>query len=153
MKKQPKEPITCCKRRSGIPRKYGEQLKDDQFIDRLSKVSIREIIRTAKDRHAGTQGYAEALLLQYNKRLKYQLRWSPLSAAHGHGLEESPSGDDTASAYESSVFELEKETYEESGYDYDDEDDEMLEEDEGIPNRAGALPESDLMDNLELCGS
>ena len=35
---------------------YGDQLKDDQFIERLGKVSIREIIRTAKDRHAGTQG-------------------------------------------------------------------------------------------------
>ena len=29
--------------------------------------TVREVIRTAKDRHAGTQGYAEAVLLQYNK--------------------------------------------------------------------------------------
>ena len=57
---------------------YGEHLNDEQFVERLSKISVREIIRNAKERHAGTQGYAEAMLLYYNKRLKYPLRWNNL---------------------------------------------------------------------------
>lgn len=34
----------------------------------LSKVSVKEVSRTAKDRRAGSLGYAEALLLIYNKK-------------------------------------------------------------------------------------
>ena len=60
---------------------YGNQLNDEQVVERLSKVSIREIIRNAKDRHEGTRGYAEAMLAHYNKRLKYPLRWKALQEA------------------------------------------------------------------------
>jgi hypothetical protein len=69
---------------------YGDSLNDKQFAERLSKVSVREIIRTAKDRHAGTQGYAEAMLLQYNKKLRYPLRWNTLTS-----VKVAPSREDT----------------------------------------------------------
>lgn len=125
---------------------YGENLKDEQFVDRLSKVSVREIIRTAKERHAGTQGYAEALLLQYNKRLKYPLRWESLSG----NIEKKTAPE-----------EPEHEIVEEDGYvidkttgeiiqEPDEDDDDFYGEDEGIPDSEDALPGSDLMDNLAL---
>ncbi len=47
---------------------YGESLKDDLFKEKLSKVSSKEITRNAKDRKAGSLGFAEALLLYYNKK-------------------------------------------------------------------------------------
>ena len=113
---------------------YGEQLKDDQFAERLSKVSIREVIRTAKDRHAGTQGYAEALLLYYNKRLKYPLRWSSLSATAGLAEDSETAEDDTPPDAEPMPS--------------DDKQQGLFEI--GIPDRVGALPGQGLMDNLSL---
>lgn len=37
---------------------YGDSLKDDVFKEKLSKVSVKEISRVAKDRKAGAMGYA-----------------------------------------------------------------------------------------------
>ena len=47
---------------------YRDQLKEDVFKDKLGKVSIKEISRTAKDRRRGSLGYSEAMLLVYNSR-------------------------------------------------------------------------------------
>ena len=125
---------------------YGENLNDEQFVDRLSKVSVREIIRTAKDRHAGTQGYAEAMLLQYNKRLKYPLRWnnlqheaSPVPGAAEVGEEAQISMEGGFLAGQASGVGVDDEDA-----DYDDEDDDE------IPSHADALPNQTLMDNLGL---
>ncbi len=57
---------------------YGDELKDDQFVDKLSRISAKEIIRTAKDRRAGSVGYAEAMLLIYNQRMKFPLKMDKL---------------------------------------------------------------------------
>lgn len=57
---------------------YCDVLKDDVFKEKIGKYSSREIGRTAKDRKAGSLGYAEALLIAYNKKMKAQLRWSKL---------------------------------------------------------------------------
>lgn len=59
---------------------YDEQINDDTFIERISKFSIKEIVRAAKERHAGTHGYAEALLIYYNKKSRNSLPWEPLYA-------------------------------------------------------------------------
>ena len=48
---------------------YGESLKDDIFKEKNGVVSVKSIIRTAKERHAGALGYAETLLLNYNKKM------------------------------------------------------------------------------------
>jgi len=53
---------------------YGDDLRDDLFKERLGKVSLREVIRMAKDRRSGPLGYAEALLFYYNKKVKNPLR-------------------------------------------------------------------------------
>lgn len=59
---------------------YGEDFKEDTFIDRLSRVSPKEIIRTAKERRAGSIGYAEAMLIYYNKKCRNALPWEKLYA-------------------------------------------------------------------------
>lgn len=57
---------------------FGDILKDDLFKEKVGKFSAREIGRTAKERKAGSLGYAEALLIAYNKKMKSPLRWSKL---------------------------------------------------------------------------
>lgn len=52
---------------------YGDKLKDDIFKVKAGAYSAKEVSRTAKDRRAGALGYAEALLLYYNKKMKYPL--------------------------------------------------------------------------------
>ncbi len=57
---------------------FGEKMRDDIFKEKLGSYSAKEIIRTAKERRAGALGYSEAILLAYNKKMKYPLRWSSL---------------------------------------------------------------------------
>ena len=58
---------------------YGNELKDDTFKEKLSVTSCREIARTAKDRKGGSLGFAEALLMAYNKKTRVGgLEWSKL---------------------------------------------------------------------------
>ena len=57
---------------------YDEQLKEDLFKEKLSKVSPKDVSRTAKERRAGSLGYAEALLIFYNKNKKYPLSYERL---------------------------------------------------------------------------
>ena len=57
---------------------YGSQINDDMFKEKLSVVSIKEITKTAKERRAGSLGFAEAMLLVYNKRMKNALKWNSL---------------------------------------------------------------------------
>ena len=55
---------------------YGDTLKDELFAERLGRVSVREIIRTAADRHAGSLGYAETLIMFYNKNSNFAPHFS-----------------------------------------------------------------------------
>lgn len=57
---------------------YGDLLKDDTFNDKVGGYSVKEINRVAKDRSAGSLGYAEAMLIYYNKKMKSALRWNSL---------------------------------------------------------------------------
>lgn len=52
---------------------YGDSLKEDIFKDHVGKVSVKSIIRTAKERRPGAMGFAEAMMLAYNNRNKYRL--------------------------------------------------------------------------------
>jgi hypothetical protein len=60
---------------------YGDNLKEDGFRERVGGVSLREIYRTARERRDGSLGYAETMLLAYNKRRKDGLHMSKLSRA------------------------------------------------------------------------
>ena len=45
----------------------------ETFKERLGLVPMKTIIRTARERRPGALGYAEAMLLFYNKKCKYRL--------------------------------------------------------------------------------
>ena len=49
---------------------YKNELNDDVFKERLGDVSIKQIIRTAKERRPGTMGVAEAMVIEYNGKKK-----------------------------------------------------------------------------------
>lgn len=57
---------------------YKDSLKDEVFKEKLGEISIKEISKTAKERRAGSLGYAEAMLIFYNKRAKSGLQWNIL---------------------------------------------------------------------------
>lgn len=57
---------------------YGDELRNDVFKDKLGGISAKEIIRLAKERRMGSMGYAEAMLTEYNKKMKYGLSWVKL---------------------------------------------------------------------------
>lgn len=57
---------------------YGEKINDLVFKDKLGEVSIKDLIKLARERRAGSLGFAEAMLLIYNKRLKTPLQWNDL---------------------------------------------------------------------------
>lgn len=59
---------------------YGDTLKDTLFVEKLGRYSVKDISRTAKERRAGSLGYAEALLILYNKKSHSPLRWDTLYA-------------------------------------------------------------------------
>ena len=52
---------------------YGDSLKEEVFKDHLGRVSVKSIIRTAKERRPGSSGFAEAMPLAYNNKNKYRL--------------------------------------------------------------------------------
>ena len=57
---------------------FGDNLKDDIFKEKVGVFSVKELSRIAKERRAGSLGYAEAMLIAYNKKMKYTLKWSKL---------------------------------------------------------------------------
>jgi len=60
---------------------FGDGLKDDGFRDRVGSLSPREIARNARERRVGSLGYAEVMVMEYNKRRKDGLHMSKLSRA------------------------------------------------------------------------
>jgi hypothetical protein len=57
---------------------YGENIKDEIFKDKLGEISVKEISKTARERRAGSLGFAEAMLIYYNKKMKAPLQWNLL---------------------------------------------------------------------------
>ena len=57
---------------------YGDQIEDDHFKERLGRISVKALSQQARDRRVGSLGYAEAILIAYNKRSKKHLRWDKL---------------------------------------------------------------------------
>lgn len=52
---------------------YGDSLNEETFKDHVGRISPKTIARTAHDRHPGTIGFAEAIVLAYNKQNKKRL--------------------------------------------------------------------------------
>ena len=57
---------------------YGDALNEETFKERLGLVSMKTIIRTGRERRPGSLGYAEAMLVFYNKKCKYRLSMKKL---------------------------------------------------------------------------
>lgn len=84
---------------------FGNTLKDDAFKEKVGKFSSREIGRIAKERKAGSLGYAEAMLIAYNKKMKAPLKWSKL-----YTTKSTVPDDDFYTEYEESDFDTTEET-------------------------------------------
>lgn len=52
---------------------YGESINEEIFREKVGKMSVKQIVRTAKERHPGHLGYSEALMLAYNNKNKHRL--------------------------------------------------------------------------------
>lgn len=59
---------------------FGDDIKDDIFKEKVGQCSARMIGRSAKERNAGTLGYADAMLDIYNKMMKSPLKSAELRA-------------------------------------------------------------------------
>ncbi len=71
---------------------YGDTLREDLFKEKLGLISIRELVRTANERRAGSLGFAEAMLICYNKKTHSNaLGWEKLYAAKRPAKESSSS--------------------------------------------------------------
>lgn len=80
---------------------FGETMKDDVFKEKVGALSAREISRLAKERRSGSLGYAESMLLAYNKKMKAGLQWSKMYQSQPALQEEEPdipSGEERASS-------------------------------------------------------
>ena len=59
---------------------YGDQMRDELFKEKVGLMSVRQLSRTAKERGNGSLGYAEAMLVAYNRKCRYTLRMSKLQS-------------------------------------------------------------------------
>lgn len=59
---------------------FGDEIKDDLFKEKVGIISIKMLSRTAKERRPGSMGFAEAMLLAYNRKCKYPLKITKLYA-------------------------------------------------------------------------
>lgn len=57
---------------------FEDELKLDDFVERMGRISPKEIIRSAKEHRNGILGYAEALLAFYNRKLRQPLNYNKL---------------------------------------------------------------------------
>lgn len=62
---------------------FGDDIKEDLFAEKLGRISIKELSRTARDRRAGSLGYSEAMLLAYNKKSQKPLKFEQLYSNKG----------------------------------------------------------------------
>lgn len=60
---------------------FGDEIKDNVFKEKLGDISVREVVKTAKERRAGSLGYAETMLIFYSKRMKNPPSWKKLYGA------------------------------------------------------------------------
>ncbi len=77
---------------------YGDALKEDVFKDHVGKVSVKAIIRTAKERRPGALGFAEAMILAYNNKNKSKLSLRTLYGAKNTSYDEDEDAEEAGDA-------------------------------------------------------
>lgn len=60
---------------------FGDQLRDEIFKEKVGFMSVRQLSRIAKERAAGSLGFAEAMLIAYNRKCKHTLRMTKLHSS------------------------------------------------------------------------
>ena len=73
---------------------YGDTLNEETFKERLGLIPMKTIIRTARERRPGALGYAEAMLVFYNKKCRYRLSMRKLYGIASN--EEGPEDDENS---------------------------------------------------------
>lgn len=79
---------------------FGDQLNDEVFKEKIGAISVKQLVRTAKERYAGSMGYAEAMLIEYNGKKKSPAQRLSMNKLHSRessifsGLEDSVHTDD-----------------------------------------------------------
>lgn len=56
---------------------FGDKMNDTTFKEKVGRVSVREIGRQARERRGGSLGFAEAILIAYNKNPNIRSAWIP----------------------------------------------------------------------------
>lgn len=62
---------------------YGDSINEETFKDHVGRFSAKAISRNARDRHPGTIGFAEALIIVYNGKNKKRLSLKKLYWSSG----------------------------------------------------------------------
>ncbi len=57
---------------------FGDALREDIFKEKVGRISLRELCRTAREYRNGSRGYAIAMANEYNRKTKYPLHISKL---------------------------------------------------------------------------
>ena len=86
-----------------------DNIDDESFKEKLGAVSLKSLIRNAKERRPGSMGYAEAIILEYNGKRKNphtRLAMNKLYAKDNLYMEDE--------------YDYEEETEEELGENYED---------------------------------
>ena len=63
---------------------FGDTLKEEVFKEKLGAVPIRTLSRNARERRAGSMGFAEAMIIEYNGRKKTGLHRLLISKLYSH---------------------------------------------------------------------
>lgn len=61
---------------------YGDTLNDDEFVEKLGAVSVKQIMRLAKERRPGAMGVAEMLVIEYNGKKKNPAKRLSINRLH-----------------------------------------------------------------------
>lgn len=121
---------------------YGDKLDELQFRDKVGGLTPKHLARIAKERRAGSMGYAEAMILEYNGKRKstaFMLPISWLYTKKGGSAFDAPNEDDWGDPREARESgEEEDEDSEGLGQDdeeyQDEEDDGTLDDDDPNDN-------------------
>lgn len=73
---------------------YDTEIKDEVFVKKLGEISLRELIRTARARRGGPMGFAEAIVVIYNKKQRFGLQLEKLYSHKSNPLKTQSKLDD-----------------------------------------------------------
>lgn len=63
---------------------FGDTLNDEVFKEKLGAVPIRTLTRNARERRAGSMGFAEAMVIEYNGKKKTGLHRLLINKLYSH---------------------------------------------------------------------